>query len=78
MIAIHDVLDDRKSEIEFYYSVMVDIDNNTNDTLRTIDNQRFFRIMKSKQRFTRGYKRYKETSGVIEWKECQIFHSIFT
>ena len=47
MIAIHDVLDDRKSEIEFYYSVMVDIDNNTNDTLRTIDNQRFFRIMKS-------------------------------
>ena len=32
----------------------------------------------SKQRFTRGYKRYKETSGLIEWKECQIFHSIFT
>lgn len=25
-----------------------------------------------KQRCTRGYKRYKE------WKECQIFHSIFT
>lgn len=47
MIAIHDVLDDRKSEIEFYFSVMVDIDNNTNETLRTIDNQRFFRIMKS-------------------------------
>lgn len=32
----------------------------------------------SKQRCTRGYKRYKETSGLIEWKECQIFHSIFT
>lgn len=47
MIAIHDVLDDRKSEIEFYYSVMVDIDNNANGTLRTVDNQRFFRIMKS-------------------------------
>lgn len=31
-----------------------------------------------KQRFTRGYKRYKETSGLIDWKECQIFHSIFT
>lgn len=31
-----------------------------------------------KQRWTRGYKRYKETSGLIEWKECQIFHSIFT
>ena len=34
MIAIHDVLDDRKSEIEFYYSVMVDIDNNANGTTR--------------------------------------------
>ena len=33
---------------------------------------------KGKQRFTRGYKRYKETSGLIEWKEYQIFHSIFT
>lgn len=33
---------------------------------------------KQKQRCTRGYKRYKETSGLIEWKECQIFHSIFT
>ena len=46
MIAIHDVLDDRKSEIEFYYSVMVDFDNNTN-VLQTVVNQRFFRIMKS-------------------------------
>lgn len=36
------------------------------------------RIMELKQRWTRGYKRYKETSGLIEWKECQIFHSIFT
>ena len=35
-------------------------------------------IMAGKQRWTRGYKRYKETSGLIEWKECQIFHSIFT
>lgn len=35
-------------------------------------------IMRSKQRCTRGYKRYKETSGLIERKECQIFHSIFT
>lgn len=31
-----------------------------------------------KQRCTRGYKRYKETSGLIERKKCQIFHSIFT
>ena len=36
------------------------------------------RIKNGKQRWTRGYKRYKETSGLIEWKECQIFHSIFT
>lgn len=35
-------------------------------------------ITDGKQRCTRGYKRYKETSGLIEWKECQIFHSIFT
>ena len=35
-------------------------------------------IMLGKQRCTRGYKRYKETSGLIERKECQIFHSIFT
>lgn len=37
-----------------------------------------FIIDEIKQRCTRGYKRYKETSGLIEWKECQIFHSIFT
>lgn len=35
-------------------------------------------IRLKKQRCTRGYKRYKETSGLIERKECQIFHSIFT
>lgn len=35
-------------------------------------------ILFGKQRCTRGYKRYKETSGLIERKECQIFHSIFT
>ena len=33
---------------------------------------------KIKQRFTRGYKRYKETSGLMEWKIGHIFHSIFT
>lgn len=41
---------------------------------RTID----IALDSPKQRWTRGYKRYKETSGLIEWKECQIFHSIFT
>ena len=35
-------------------------------------------IKKFKQRFTRGYKRYKETSGLTEWKTGHIFHSIFT
>ena len=35
-------------------------------------------IMSDKQRFTRGYKRYKETSGLTEWKIGHIFHSIFT
>ena len=35
-------------------------------------------LTNGKQRFTRGYKRYKETSGLIEWKKYQIFHSIFT
>lgn len=51
MIEIHNVLNDRKEEIEFYYSVMVDInndiDNNTYDVLKIKDNKRFFRIMKS-------------------------------
>ena len=38
-----------------------------------------YRLLKEyKQRFTRGYKRYKETSGLMEWKIGHIFHSIFT
>ena len=78
MIAIYNVLDDRKGEIEFYYSVMEDIDRDSDNMLHTADKQRFFRIMKSKQQFTRGYKRYKETSGLTEWKIGHIFHSIFT
>ena len=47
LIGTHEVFDDRKSEIEFYYSVMVDIDDESKHTLNTVDNQRFFRIMKS-------------------------------
>lgn len=54
-----------------------------NDMEREMMEYKFIRIHQSflvnlKQRCTRGYKRYKETSGLIEWKECQIFHSIFT
>ena len=37
-----------------------------------------FMLQVHKQRFTRGYKRYKETSGLMEWKIGHIFHSIFT
>lgn len=47
MISIHEVYNDRKNEIEFYFSVMVEVDNDTNGTISTIDNQRFYRIMKS-------------------------------
>ena len=47
MITTHEVFNDRKNEIEFYYSVMIDIDDETKHALNTIDNQRFFRIMKS-------------------------------
>lgn len=47
LTSTHAVYEDRKSEIEFYYSVMVDIDDESRNTLQTVDNQRFFRIMKS-------------------------------
>ena len=40
------IFEDRKSEIEFYYSIMIEI-NNESDNIRTIDNSRFFKISKS-------------------------------
>lgn len=40
--------------------------------------QEYVDMVNEKQRFTRGYKRYKETSGLMEWKIGHIFHSIFT
>ena len=43
-----------------------------------IQNSQHGYIYGLKQRFTRGYKRYKETSGLTEWKIGHIFHSIFT
>lgn len=49
-----------------------------NATGGTSGNNHNIYINKSKQRFTRGYKRYKETSGLMEWKIGHIFHSIFT
>lgn len=40
------IFNDRKQEIEFYFSVMVEIDNNNPD-IHTIDNVHFYKIMKS-------------------------------
>lgn len=40
------LFEDRKAEIEFYYSIMLDIENNTG-RIQTIDNSKFFRILKS-------------------------------
>ena len=47
MRTTHEVYEDRKEEIEFYFSVMKAIDEENQSVLRTTDNQRFFRIMKS-------------------------------
>lgn len=47
MITIHEVYNDRKNEIEFYFSVMLEVEDDSKNTINTIDNQRFFRIMKS-------------------------------
>lgn len=38
--------EDRKSEIEFYYSIMLEIETNSS-RIRTIDNSKFLRILKS-------------------------------
>ena len=40
------LFDDRVSEIEFYYSIMLDIEKGSQD-IRTIDNARFQRMLKS-------------------------------
>ena len=36
MITTHEVFGDRKNEIEFYYSVMVDIDDETKNALKQL------------------------------------------
>lgn len=41
------IYNDRKAEIEFYYSVMANIDTNNGLLEITTDNRRFFKIMKS-------------------------------
>ena len=40
------IFNDRKNEIEFYFSIMVEIDNGSAN-INTIDNRRFYKIMKS-------------------------------
>ena len=69
-----DFADFRRENLGFIFQ-----DFNLLDTLTIGENISLSLVInKQKQRWTRGYKRYKETSGLIEWKECQIFHSIFT
>lgn len=46
MVNIFSLYDDRKQEIEFYYSLMIDIEQN-NGKITTVDNARFLRILKS-------------------------------
>lgn len=46
MINTFDLYNDRINEIEFYYSIMVEIDNES-ENIQTIDNGRFLRILKS-------------------------------
>lgn len=41
-----DIFEDRKRELELYYSIMFDIDNGK-PTIQTIDNAAFFKILKS-------------------------------
>ncbi len=47
MTEIINIFEERKQEIEFYYSVLLDIENGNSNTINTIDNRLFFRIMKS-------------------------------
>lgn len=42
-----DMFEERKKELEFYFSVLLDIDNDANKTINTINNSIFFRILKS-------------------------------
>ena len=46
MINVKQTFEERKGEIEFYYSVLVEIDKE-NSSIQTIDNARLFKIMKS-------------------------------
>lgn len=47
MIETNETFEERKQEIEFYYSVLIDMDAGKKDIINTINNKLFFRIMKS-------------------------------
>ena len=47
MINTNEIFEERKCEIEFYYSVLVEMDNGNKDIVNTINNPLFFRILKS-------------------------------
>lgn len=65
-------------KISTFISLPIIQDSGNNGHEQQNTNKFFIFILISKQRFTRGYKRYKETSGLMEWKIGHIFHSIFT
>ena len=47
MINTKETFEERKIEIEFYYSVLVEMDNENKEIINTINNPLFFRILKS-------------------------------
>lgn len=47
MINTNEIFEERKCEIEFYYSVLVEMDNGNKNIVNTINNPLFFRILKS-------------------------------
>lgn len=47
MINTQAIFEERKYEIEFYYSILVEMDNENKNIVNTINNPLFFRILKS-------------------------------
>ncbi|MBR5410520.1 MAG: hypothetical protein IK104_07585 [Clostridia bacterium] len=47
MVEINEIFEERKNEIEFYYSVLVELDKDNKDVINTFNNPLLFRIMKS-------------------------------
>lgn len=47
MVDVNNIFDERKEEIEFYYSVLIEMDKDNKDVINTINNPLLFKIMKS-------------------------------